>query len=149
MSSVNKVIILGNLGKDPEMHYLTNGDAVVTFSVATSRKWKNKDSGEKVEETEWHRMVAFSRLAEVIGEWLKKGSQCYFEGRLKTRKWEKDGVTHYSTEVIVESMQMLGEKRDKSGDDEGRAAPNRSASAPPPSKPAADTNGWPDDDIPF
>lgn len=109
MSSVNKVILVGHLGRDPEVRYMPNGAAVCNVTLATSRQWKNKDTGEKMEETEWHRCSAFDRIAEVMGEYLKKGRQVYIEGRLKTRKWtDKDGVEKYTTEVIVEEMKMLG-----------------------------------------
>jgi single-strand DNA-binding protein len=107
MASVNKVILIGNLGKDPELRYLPNGNATCTLSLATTRSWKNKE-GERQEETEWHRVVLFERQAEIAGEYLKKGRPVYFEGRLKTRKWDKDGVTHYVTEVYADSMQLLG-----------------------------------------
>lgn len=119
MASVNKVFVLGYVGKDPELRYTPSGIANVTISVATSRSWKSKESGEKVEETEWHRIVAWDKLAEIIGEYLHKGDQVHIEGRLKTRKWEKDGHTNYTTEIICEQMTMLG-KRDKS-----EAAPHR------------------------
>ena len=112
MASVNKVFVLGYIGKDPELRYTPSGTANVTISVATSRSWTSKDSGERTEETEWHRIVAWDKLAEIIGEYLHKGDQVHIEGRLKTRKWEKDGVTHYTTEIVAEQMTMLG-KRDK------------------------------------
>jgi single-strand DNA-binding protein len=115
MPSVNKVIILGHLGRDPELRYMANGDPVCNFSVATSRQWKNKQSGEREEETEWHRMSCFGRVAEIAGEYLQKGRPVYCEGRLKTRQWEKDGVTHYTTEIIVESLQLLGSREDGEG----------------------------------
>ena len=109
MASVNKVIIVGNLGRDPEVRYNPNGVAWCTVSIATSRSWKDKTSGEKVEETEWHRAVFNDKLAEIAGEYLKKGRSVYVEGRLKTRKWtDKDGAEKYSTEIIVSDMQMLG-----------------------------------------
>ena len=109
MASVNKVIIVGNLGRDPEVRYTPNGSAVCNVSVATTRSWKNKDSGDKAEETEWHRVVFYDKLAEIAGEYLKKGRSVYVEGRLKTRKWQdKDGVEKYTTEIIATDMQMLG-----------------------------------------
>lgn len=111
MASVNKVIILGTFGRDPEVRFMPNGEAVANFSIATTESWKDK-SGAKQEKTEWHNLVAYRKLAEIIGEYMKKGSSGYFEGRLQTRKWEKDGVTRYATEIIVDSMQMLGGKRD-------------------------------------
>ena len=96
MSGINKMIVLGRLGKDPEVRYLQDGKAVANFSVATSEEWKDKATGEKKERVEWHKIVVFGRLAEICGEYLKKGSQAYFEGRLQTRSWDKDGVTHYA-----------------------------------------------------
>ena len=108
MASVNKVIIVGNLGADPETRYLNGGEAVTNIRVATTSKWKDKGSSEIREETEWHSISFFGRLAEVAGEYLKKGKAVYVEGRLKTRKWEKDGQTHYSTGIIAENLQMLG-----------------------------------------
>ena len=108
--SVNKVILVGRLGKDPETRYMTNGEAVTNFSIATSETWKDK-SGEKQEKTEWHNCVAYRRTAEVIAEYVKKGSQIYVEGKLQTRKWQtKEGQDRYSTEIIVDQMQMLGGK---------------------------------------
>jgi single-strand DNA-binding protein len=156
MASVNKVILIGNLGRDPEVRYTPSGSAVCNVSLATTRNWKNKDSGEKVEETEWHRVVFYDRLAEIAGEYLKKGRPIYVEGRLKTRKWQdKDGVEKYTTEVIAEEMKMLGSREGMGaggGDDGGEP---RSAPAPrsAPSKPAAQksSTGFDDmdDDIPF
>lgn len=116
MASVNKVIVLGNLGRDPELRYTPSGAAVCNVSVATTRNWKNKDSGERQEETEWHRVVFYDRLAEIAGEYLKKGRPVYVEGRLKTRKWQdKDGRDQYTTEVIAEQMQLLGGREDGAG----------------------------------
>ncbi len=109
MASVNKVILVGNLGRDPEVRYMPNGEAVANFSIATTENWKDK-SGVKQEKTEWHNIVMYRRLAEIAGEYLKKGRPVYIEGRLQTRKWEKDGVTRYSTEIIGDQMQMLGSK---------------------------------------
>jgi len=110
--SVNKVILVGKLGKDPEVRYSNNGNAITNFNLATSRAYKNKD-GEKVDETEWHRCVSFGRTAEVCGEYLKKGSLIYIEGRLQTRDWEdKDGNKRWTTEVILDNMKMLGSKKD-------------------------------------
>jgi single-strand DNA-binding protein len=109
MASVNKVILIGNLGRDPEVRYTPNGSAVCNLGLATTRNWKSKDSGERQEETEWHRVVLFDRLAEIAGEYLKKGRPVYIEGRLRTRKWtDKDGVEKYTTEIYAESMQLLG-----------------------------------------
>jgi single-strand DNA-binding protein len=158
MASVNKVIIVGNLGRDPEVRYFPEGGAICNVSVATTRNWKNKDSGEKQEETEWHRVVFRDRLAEIAGEYLKKGRSVYVEGRLKTRKWQdKEGKDNYTTEIIAEQMQMLGGREGMGGsgggaDDqgEGRAAP--APRAPAAGKPAAKSaTGFDDmdDDIPF
>lgn len=158
MASVNKVILIGNLGKDPEVRYMPNGAAVANFSIATSRRWKDKHSGERQEETEWHRVVAYERTAEVVGEYLKKGQPVYVEGRIKTRKYnDKEGVTRYSTEIIVEQLTLLGSREDSDG---GRAvapapAPARAAApatSPYGVKPQAKTGtGFDDmdDDIPF
>ncbi|MBK6853056.1 MAG: single-stranded DNA-binding protein [Burkholderiales bacterium] len=109
MASVNKVILIGNLGRDPEVRYTPNGAAICNVSIATTRNWKSKDSGERQEETEWHRVVFYDRLAEIAGEYLKKGRPVYVEGRLKTRKWQdKEGKDNYTTEVIADQMQLLG-----------------------------------------
>ena len=175
MASVNKVIIIGNLGRDPEVRYTPNGSAVCNLGIATTRNWKNKESGERQEETEWHRVVMFDRLAEIAGEYLKKGRPVYIEGRLRTRKWtDKDGVEKYTTEIYAEQMQLLGGREggggggggsggssggeDDYGEPEGRSeAPARRA-APAPRAPAAAQRPAPkastgfddmDDDIPF
>ena len=175
MASVNKVIIVGNLGRDPEVRYNPSGAAWCTVSDATTRNWKNKDSGEKMEETEWHRVVFNDRLAEIAGEYLKKGRSVYVEGRLKTRKWtDKEGKENYTTEILANEMQMLG-GREGMGSSPGGAAgsddehgssgqagehgaqPQRPA---PASRPAAQAASRPapksssgfdnmDDDIPF
>lgn len=109
MSSVNKVIVLGNLGRDPETRSFPDGGAICNVTIATSRQWKDKTSGEKHEETEWHRVVFQGRLAEIAGQYLKKGKPVYVEGRLKTRKWaDKDGIERYTTEIVAEQMQLLG-----------------------------------------
>jgi len=110
--SVNKVQIIGTLGRDPEMKFLPNGNAVVTVSVATDESYNDKNSGQKVERTEWHRMTAFGKLAEIIGQYLKKGSKAYFEGKLKTNEYEKDGIKRYSTEIVVNDMMMLDGRQD-------------------------------------
>jgi single-strand DNA-binding protein len=110
MASVNKVILIGNLGKDPETRYMPNGDAVTNITVATTDAWKDK-SGEKQEKTEWHRVTFYRKLAEIVGEYLKKGSQVYIEGRLETKKWtDKEGIERYTTEIIASDMKMLGSK---------------------------------------
>ncbi|MCU0950489.1 MAG: single-stranded DNA-binding protein [Burkholderiaceae bacterium] len=160
MASVNKVILVGNLGRDPETRYSADGAAITNVSVATTDSWKDKASGEKKELTEWHRVVFFDRLAEVAGEYLKKGSQVYVEGRLQTRKWtDKEGVERYTTEIRADRMQMLGSRQGMGGgapagdyDDGGMApspAPARNAgggrAAPKPAANIADM----DDDIPF
>jgi single-strand DNA-binding protein len=172
MASVNKVILIGNLGRDPEVRYTPSGSAVCNVTLATTRSWKSKESGEKVEETEWHRIVFYDRLAEIAGEYLKKGRSIYVEGRLKTRKWtDKDGAEKYTTEVIAQEMNMLGSREGMGGggggaEEEGggyseqrSAPPQRSA---PASRPAAQAAARPaapqksatsfdtmDDDIPF
>ena len=162
MASLNKVQIIGNLGRDPEVRYTPNGNAVCNVSVATTRQWKNKETGERQEETEWHRVVFYDRLAEIAGEYLKKGRSVYVEGRLKTRKWQdKEGKDQYTTEVIATEMQMLGSREGMGGgeergggDDYGDRPQQRSAPAarPAASKPAAKpATGFDamDDDIPF
>ena len=109
MASINKVILIGNLGRDPEVRYAPSGSAICNVSIATTRNWKNRDSGERQEETEWHRVVFYDKLAEIAGEYLKKGRSVYVEGRLKTRKWQdKEGKDNYTTEIIADQMQMLG-----------------------------------------
>ncbi len=110
MAGVNKVILVGNLGRDPEIRYMPDGTAVANFSIATSDEWKDKNTGEKKSKTEWHRIVAFRRLGEICGEYLSKGKQVYIEGKLQTRSWEKDGVTRYTTEILADKMQMLGSR---------------------------------------
>ena len=174
MASINKVIIIGNLGRDPEVRYTPNGAAVCNVSLATTRNWKDKNSGDKVEETEWHRVVFYDRLAEIAGEYLKKGSPCYVEGRLKTRKWQdKDGKDNYTTEIVAEQMQLLGGRETRggsgggygggaqSGDDgfsqeapsrpAARPAPAASRPAPAPAPAPKSSTGFDDmdDDIPF
>jgi single-strand DNA-binding protein len=111
MSSVNKVIILGNLGRDPDVRYTNDGNAICNIAVATTEKWTDKTSGEKKEVTEWHRIVLYRKLAEIAEKYLSKGSQVYIEGKLQTRKWtDKDGVERYTTEIVADSLQMLGSK---------------------------------------
>jgi single-strand DNA-binding protein len=169
MASVNKVIIVGNLGRDPEVRYTPNGSAVCNVSVATTRSWKNKESGDKSEETEWHRVVFYDKLAEIAGEYLKKGRSVYVEGRLKTRKWQdKDGVEKFTTEIVASDMQMLGSREGmgqgapSAGEDSGygaggggsfeRSAPASRPAAAAANRPAAkSTSGFDnmDDDIPF
>ncbi|WP_332774270.1 single-stranded DNA-binding protein [Pseudomonas sp. ESBL1] len=118
MRGVNKVILVGTCGQDPEVRYLPNGNAVTNLSLATSEAWTDKQTGQKIEKTEWHRVVLFGKVAEIGGEYLRKGSQCYIEGKLKTREWEKDGIKRYSTEVHVDingTMQLLGGRPDNQG----------------------------------
>ena len=115
---INKVILVGNVGQDPETRYMPNGGAVTNLSIATSESWKDKNSGEQQERTEWHRVVFYQRLAEIVAEYVKKGSKIYVEGSLRTRSWEQDGVKRYATEIIANEMQMLdgrGEGRGDSG----------------------------------
>ena len=123
MASINKVIVIGNLGRDPEVRYTPSGAAVCNVSVATTRNWKDKSSGDKVEETEWHRVVFYDRLAEIAGEYLKKGRPVYVEGRIQTRKWQdKDGNEKFSTEIVASDMQMLGGRSGGGGGGGGPAA---------------------------
>ena len=171
MASINKVIVIGNLGKDPEVRYMPSGSAICNITVATTRQWKNKESGDKMEETEWHRISFFDRQAEIAGEYLKKGSSVYVEGRLKTRKWtDKEGVERYTTEIIADVMQLLGARQGMGGgqgpeDDNGgyteRAAPAQrsapaarapqAAAAPAQRQAPKPATGFDnmDDDIPF
>lgn len=153
MSGVNKAIILGHLGRDPEVRYTANGTAVCNLSVATSRTWKSKESGERQEETEWHRCVAYDRVAETLGEYLEKGNMVYLEGRLKTRKWtDKDGADHYTTEIIVESFTFIGGKN-RDDDRPTREQRENRAAAKERAQPAKQktSTGFDDmeDDIPF
>ena len=107
---INKVIIVGNLGRDPETRFMPSGGAVTNVSVATSKSWRDRESGEQKERTEWHRVVFFNRLAEIAGEYLKRGSKIYLEGELRTREWEREGQKHYTTEIVANEMQMLDSK---------------------------------------
>jgi len=159
MASVNKVILIGNLGRDPETRYSAEGSAITNVSIATTDRWKDKASGEMKEQTEWHRVVFFNRLAEVAGEYLKKGRPVYVEGRLRTRKWtDKDGAEKYTTEIVADVMQMLGSRDGAGGAETGAdrsadsAAPVRSSSPRPAkatSAPAGGNIADMDDDIPF
>ena len=176
MASVNKVILIGNVGKDPEVRYNPSGGAWCTLSLATTRNWKNRETGERQEETEWHRVVFNDRLAEIVGEYVKKGRPLYVEGRLKTRKWQdKEGKDNYTTEVIADTMQMLGGREGAGGDEAGGTSrgsardrgdfdgggeksaarpPQRPAARPEAARPAAAqkaSTGFDDmdDDIPF
>lgn len=152
MASVNKVILVGNLGADPETRYAPSGDAICSIRLATTESWKDKASGEKREATEWHRVVFYRKLAEIADQYLRKGSSVYIEGRIKTRKWQdKDGKDRYTTEIEATEMQMLGGRGDGSrqgGDAGGQPDPaprNRPASKPAPSSKQDDF----EDDIPF
>jgi single-strand DNA-binding protein len=153
MASVNKVILIGNLGKDPEVRYLPSGDAVANISIATTETWKDK-GGEKQEKTEWHRVSMFSKLAEIAGEYLKKGSQVYVEGSLRTRKWQdKDGQDRYSTDIRGDVMQMLGRREGGGAPREDHAPRGGEAKAgaeakPAQKKPAGKFDDM-EDDIPF
>ncbi len=140
-SGINKVILVGNLGKDPDMRYTAGGDAVANLSIATSESWNDNQTGEKKEKTEWHRVVFFRRIAEVCGEYLKKGSSVYIEGSLRTRDWEDDqGNKRYTTEIIGREMQMLGGRRSEENMDQ---SPQMNSSSPQPEE------GLIDDEIPF
>lgn len=142
---INKVILIGNLGGDPEIKHLSNGDAVATVTLATSESWKDKTTGEQVDKTEWHRVVFFRKLAEVAGQYLKKGSKIYIEGKLKTDKYDKNGVETYSTKIIANQLQMLDGKPDSQHD----TAPQQSDKQP--AQQTTQTAGKDDfdDDIPF
>ncbi|MCR4331192.1 MAG: single-stranded DNA-binding protein [Sulfuricaulis sp.] len=147
MASVNKVIVVGNLGRDPETRFLPDGKAVCNFSVATTDTWKDKVSGEKKEATEWHRVSSFGRLAEICGEYLKKGSQVYVEGKLRTRKWQdKEGQDRYTTEIVADVMQMLGSRSGMGGVETRESS---AASEAEPAKKLAGQFQDMDDDIPF
>lgn len=156
MASVNKVILIGNLGKDPDVRYMPSGEAVTNITLATTETWKDKSSGDKKEATEWHRVVFFRKLAEIAGQYLKKGSQVYIEGSLKTRKWtDKEGQERYTTEIVADEMRMLG-SRQGSGDvndsmPRERPAPSTPSSSAGAGKPASGGSGFNDfeDDIPF
>jgi len=153
---INKVILIGNLGRDPETRYTQGGSAVTTFSLATSDQWRDRETNEQQERTEWHRVVCFARLGEIAGQYLRRGSKCYIEGRLQTRSWEdREGQTRYTTEVVARDMQMLDSRGDSAG---GYAPPPRGGGAQERSQPArsaapaadaADDLDDLDDDIPF
>lgn len=157
---VNKVILVGNCGLDPETRYTPDGMAITTLSLATSESWKDKQTGQQQDRTEWHRVVFYGRIAEIAGEYIGKGSQVYVEGKLRTRKWEKDGVERYTTEIVVDlqgNMQLLGGNRQ--GEGQGQTASDRGQKAPrnaPKQRPAQQPTGEPypaqddlDDDLPF
>ena len=149
---VNKVTLIGNLGADPEIRYTANGSAVANVRLATAESWRDRESGEQQERTEWHRVVFFSRLAEIVGEYLKKGSQVYIEGRLQTRKWQdRDGNDRYTTEIVANEMQMLGGRGGGGGSFD---APSNQTSQGQSASPAPVSSSEPpmddfDDDIPF
>jgi single-strand DNA-binding protein len=146
---VNKVILVGHLGQDPEVKYMPSGSAVANVSVATTESWKDKNSGEKQERTEWHRVVFYARLAEIVGEYLRKGSQVYVEGRLQTRKWQaKDGSDRYTTEIVASDMQMLGGRGGGGGGSFDSAPQAEASPAGYDNAPSAGGNDF-DDDIPF
>jgi len=153
MASVNKVIIVGNLGRDPEVRYTADNRAITNITVATSERYTDKNSGEKKEITEWHRIVFFNRLAEIAGEYLKKGSSVYVEGRLQTRKWtDQSGTERYTTEIVADQMQMLGARNSTGGGvayDEGHSAPSSPAAAPAKRPVAPKPVDDMEDDIPF
>ncbi len=147
---INKVILIGNLGNDPDIRYTASGAAVANISLATAESWRDKESGEQQERTEWHRIVFFGRLAEIVGEYLRKGSQVYVEGRLQTRKWQdKEGHDRYTTEIVANEMQMLGGRASSSGYDAG--PPGKQPASKPEPQPAAAASASDDfdDDIPF
>jgi single-strand DNA-binding protein len=142
MAGINKVILIGNLGSDPEVRYTPDGTAVANFNIATSDEWTDKDSGERKKRTEWHRIVAWRRLGEICGEYLSKGKQVYVEGKLQTRSWEKDGVTRYTTEVIASDVQFLGSRNAGDTFKSSESPRSQGYEDPPPSTRQ-------DDDIPF
>jgi len=158
---VNKVILIGNIGKDPELKYFPNGDAFCNLTLATTENWTDKGSGERKERTEWHNVVFTRKLAEIVGQYVKKGSKVYVEGSLRTRKWEKDGVDRYTTEIVANDMQMLdGRGGGGGGGGEDYTPPARTSAPPrssapsrsqpaPSSSPAPSADYFEDDDIPF
>lgn len=156
MASVNKVILVGNLGKDPEVRYAPSGDAITNITIATTDSWKDKSTGEKREATEWHRVVFFGKLAEIAGQYLKKGSQVYVEGSLRTRKWQdQNGQERYTTEIRADAMQMLGRREGMGGGDQEsrgssapRSAPSSNRPAPAPAQSSGGLGDF-EDDIPF
>lgn len=148
MASVNKVILIGRLGKDPELKYTQGGTPVANFSLATDETWKDQ-SGEKQQKTEWHNIVAWKKLAEICGEYLKKGQQVFIEGKLQTRKWEADGGTHYKTEIVATGMTMLGKKDDNGGGGSSERSSSSSSKKPSQSREPGEDLGITDEDIPF
>ncbi|HZP87395.1 MAG TPA: single-stranded DNA-binding protein [Burkholderiales bacterium] len=154
---INKVILVGNLGADPETRYTPGGTAITTIRVATSESWKDKQTGEQQERTEWHRVKFFGRLAEIAGEYLKKGGQVYIEGKLRTEEYEKDGIKRWSTDIVADEMQMLGgrgggESAGMGGERRERGparGPQPAPSRPAPTAPAGGNDNFDDDEIPF
>ena len=149
---INKVILVGTCGKDPDTRYMPSGGAVTNISIATNEQWTDKQSGQKQERTEWHNVVFFGRLGEIAGEYLKKGSQVYIEGKLKTEQYEKDGITRYSTKIIAAEMQMLGSRSGAGGGDfssNQQSAPQQQPAQPQAQPMAAAVSDGFDDDIPF
>ena len=151
---INKVILVGNLGQDPEIRYMPNGSAVANFSVATSESWKDKQTGENRDRTEWHRVVVFGKLAEIAGEYVKKGTQVYLEGQLQTRKWQDQaGIDRYTTEVVINpiggTLQILGSRSDDSNQQQSQPNKQQSTIVPPPPSPPSLPAMEFDDDIPF
>lgn len=144
MAGINKVILVGRLGRDPEVRYTPDGRAIANFSIATSDEWKDKNTGEKKERTEWHRIVVFGKMGEICGQYLNKGRQVYIEGRLQTRSWEKDGVTRYTTEIVANDVQFLGDRNQQASDRPMGGGGGGGSDYPGP--PYPDTT---DDDIPF
>ena len=143
-SGINKVILVGNLGQDPEVKYTAGGDAVTTLSIATSDSWKDKESGMDQERTEWHRVVLWRRLAEIAGEFLNKGSKIYVEGQLRTRKWEQEGKTRYTTEIIARELQFLDSKNNSESSSSTDSNPTKAKPLP-----EIEDSGIDDSDIPF
>lgn len=152
MAGVNKVILIGNLGRDPEVRHLENGVAVASFSIATTESYKDRNTGERKDQTEWHNIVLWRGLAEVAEKYLHKGDSVYIEGKLRTRSWEKDGVTRYTTEVVGDNMTMLGNKSNRDAppppSEEPRST-NSSTEAPPSGEDGSLKEGSPTDDLPF
>ena len=153
MAGINKVILVGRLGRDPEVRYTPDGRAIANFSIATSDEWKDKNTGEKKERAEWHRIVVFGKMGEICGQYLNKGRQVYIEGRLQTRSWEKDGVTRYTTEIVAGDVQFLGDRNQQDsgrpmtgGGGSGSGGASGGGGGDYPGPPYPDTS---DDDIPF
>lgn len=151
MSGVNRVILIGNVGNDPEVRHMPNGDTVANVTIATSEQWKDKNTGEKQERTEWHRIVFFKRLAEIVEQYVKKGSKIYVEGRLQTRSWEQDGVKRYTTEIVASEMQMLDSRVQQSGDSTQREQSQNVNQGSQSGSDKPQSGGFDnlDDDIPF